>query len=127
MKNTTLALLCTLLLTTAVLAQAGTVPVAVGGHGDLDACMSQGQAKAPNADSGELLPVRVGPGAEYEQFGELEAGDVVNICDESGGWIGIVYGARDCGVGGPIAERKPYIGVCMTGWVPEKFIDVTAG
>jgi hypothetical protein len=112
----------------AALAAAGsTVPVQVGGQADTDACSSQGQVKELDPKGDNFLSVRVGPGADFDEIDKLQTGDVVNLCDQRGGWHGIVYGAKDCGVGKPMAKRIPYLGVCKTGWVSGKFIVAVAG
>jgi uncharacterized protein YgiM (DUF1202 family) len=98
-------------------APGSTMLVLVGGQGDGPACGSHGVIK-----SEEALPVYVGAGADYDQIDTLKSGAVVNICDKKGNWIGIVYGARDCGVSKPIAKRQSYLGVCKTGWVASKFV-----
>lgn len=111
---------------TAALAQSA-VPVTVGRYDpELDACGSQGQVTGLNPSGDNFLAVRVGPGVQYEKFDELHKGDVVNICEQQGGWLGIVYGKEDCGVGTPL-PKGPYAGPCRAGWVAEQYIVVTAG
>jgi hypothetical protein len=115
------------MLTTAVLAAAGsTVPVQVGGDADTDAC-AQGQVRELDPKGDNFLSVRVGPGADYDEIDKLHTGDIVNLCDKRGAWHGVVYGSKDCGVAKPIAKRQPYLGVCRTGWVSTKFIAAVAG
>jgi hypothetical protein len=115
-----------LIVATAAFAQAA-VPVTVGRYGaDLDACGSQGQVTGLNPGGDNFLAVRVGPGVQYEKFDELHKGDIVSICETQGGWLGIVYGKQDCGVGTPL-PKGPYAGPCRAGWVAEQYVVVIAG
>ena len=125
------AALAAVVFTTAALAQAA-VPVMVGRYDpELDACGSQGQVTGLNPDGDNFLAVRVGPGVQYEKIDELHKGEVVNICEGEGGWLGIVYrkdgdGFSECGVGTPL-PFGPYAGPCKTGWISERYIVIIAG
>ncbi|MEM1201544.1 MAG: integron [Pseudomonadota bacterium] len=115
----------------AATAWAGDVSVAVkvGGEADLDACGGVGEVYRLNPDGDNFLAVRAGPGSAHRMTDKLHSKDLVFMCDESGAWIGIVYGPDgvDCGVGTPIADRQPYAGTCASGWVHSRYIKLIAG
>ena len=71
------------------------------------------------------VPVRAAP---YDQAGEidrLDQGAEFFICarTQDQRWFGIVYdqggrASERCGVDGPVAARRDYLGPCAAGWVP---------
>jgi hypothetical protein len=109
------------------------VPVRVGELGpNFAACNARGATR----DRGTAAPVPV-RAAPFEQAGEiarLDPGADFFICartqDER--WFGIVYDegghATDrCGVDGPIAARRDYLGPCAAGWVPSARVRLVSG
>lgn len=115
-------------LSSAVIAQ-DDVPVMITPIEDMDACGLYGEVVNINT----FLAVRSGPGAEFQKLDELANGDAVYICDDSiDGWYGVVYPllSDSCDdVTSPAIVDKPYEydGICMSGWVSEKFIGNLAG
>jgi hypothetical protein len=107
------------------------VPVEVGGHDGLDACMSVGEVVGLNPDGDNFLAVREGPSTSYPKVDELHEGDEAFVCDEIDDWFGIVYRGEgdnlDCDVTSPIEPREPYQGDCRSGWVSSKFMEIIAG
>lgn len=100
-----------------------------GGEADLDACGSSGAVTGLRRDGDNFLAVRSGPAVTYRMLDKLLEDQSVQICDERGSWLGIVYGeaGQDCGTGSPVAKRQPYRGRCKSGWVSSKYIRLLAG
>lgn len=121
-----LALACLPALT---LAQSGRVPVMAGGDSDSDACGSQGVVQGLDPQGDGFLAVRAGPGSGYAMLDKVHNGYIVNLCDERGNWLGVVYSheTMDCGVGTPWPQSRPYAGPCLSGWVYRKFVGAFAG
>jgi len=122
-----LALACLPVLT---LAQGGRVPVMVGGEPDFDACGSQGVVKGLDPQGGDgFLAVRGGPGSGYAMLDKVYNGYILNLCDQRGNWLGVVYSheTMDCGVGTPWPRRQAYTGPCRSGWVYRKYVGDFAG
>ena len=105
------------------------VPVLVGGNGDLDACLSMAEVSGVRTS----LAVRSGPGVSYPQRDALKQGSHVHVCDGPSNalWTPIVYAPAgsdgDCGVSHPIPAKGPYRGACKTGWVRSRWLSVVAG
>ncbi len=104
-------------------------PVIIGQEEGLDACM--GFAEVVDAKSG-LVSVRAGPGAGYPETDRLKVGQFAYVCGGTSEWTGVVYGNRaqmksGCGVTSPVPKPVPYSGVCKSGWVRSKWINVVAG
>ncbi len=99
-------------------AQDAALPVTVGG--------GAGNACPQVAKAGGEIPVHVGPGAAYEVYDRIAAGQTVFLCEKTRSWYGIVYGKADCGVSQPITPRQGYIGACNTGWVEMRALTATA-
>ncbi|MEM8575471.1 MAG: SH3 domain-containing protein [Pseudomonadota bacterium] len=132
LKSQSLGLAAALALTgisITALAQQPQVPVLAGGEADYDACGSQGvvQGLDPNGDG--FLAVRSGPSSNYGMLDKVYNGAIVNLCDERGNWLGVVYSHEsvDCGVGTPWPRRQAYTGPCRSGWVFRKFVAGYAG
>jgi hypothetical protein len=63
-----------------------------------------------------FLAVRTGPGASYQQTGEVYRGDEVSVYDRRGGWYAITCMSGQC--------MRPLWGTPMpSGWVSRKYID----
>ena len=121
-----LILAAVLILAAAPLAAAE--PVRVGGNDGLDACMTLGAVTGLKRDGDNFLAVREGPGTRFPKIDELPQGYRIWLCDEKGGWIGIVYGHPNrCGVDTPMARRQAYKGPCASGWVSAKYVKELAG
>lgn len=99
----------------------------IGGSEEFDACGGVGEVTGLDPNGDYYLSVRTGPGTKYEEVDRLPMGAAVFLCDERGSWHGIVYPQGDCGVTTPVAVRQPYRGVCRSGWVYKKYINVIAG
>ena len=99
---------------------------------DLDACLSQGEVTGLDAQGDNYLTVRAGPGRDARDIGRLGPGHIVDVCEESGGWLGVVFGPagrpeEDCGVGSPMPRPRRYDGPCHSGWVAKRYIRIVAG
>ncbi|RIY01636.1 integron [Aureimonas flava] len=109
----------------------GLVPVEIGGDAEFDACPSLGRIVGLDPNGDNFLSVREGPAAGHRERDRLGASTLVAICDERGPWFGIVYPAggtdTDCGVSSPRETRIPYRGLCRSGWVHGRFVQVVAG
>ncbi|MEM7191541.1 MAG: integron [Pseudomonadota bacterium] len=110
-------------------AQRPQTPVMVGGDADYDACGSQGVVKGLKASGDGFLAVRAGPGSNNAMLDKVYNGYILSLCDERGGWYGVVYSheSRDCGVSTPWPRRQPYSGPCRSGWVYKKYVGAYAG
>lgn len=108
-------------------------PVRVGELGpNFAACNGRGATR----DRGPSAPVPV-RAAPYDQAGEidrLDQGAEFFICSRTQDqrWFGIVYDAGGraadrCGVDGPIAARRDYLGPCAAGWVPSARVRLISG
>ncbi|WMS42340.1 SH3 domain-containing protein [Acuticoccus sp. MNP-M23] len=110
----------------AATAQPLDVPVMIGAEADLDACTGVGRIARLDPNGDGFLAVRRGPEAGYAKIDELYNNDVVTICDENGGWYGIVYG-QNCGTSSPVPRPMAYSGPCRNGWVYGRYVDYIAG
>ena len=106
-------------------------PVMVGGSPEVDACGSIGVVARLKEVDGNFLAVRSGPRKNFKAIDKLTKRKRLYLCDyaASGAWIGLVYGPPDsnCGVTSPIGKRRPYQGLCKSGWVRADWVDVIAG
>ena len=110
-------------------AQQPIVPVLAGGEAEYDACGSQGAVRGLDAAGDGFLAVRGGPSSKHDMLDKIYNGQVVNLCDERGNWLGVVYSQKavDCGVGTPWPSRQVYSGPCSSGWVYRKYVIGFAG
>jgi len=126
-------LLAALLVGASALAATPDRPVRIGTVApDLDACLSQGEVTGLNPRGDNYLTVRAGPGRDARDIGRLGPGHIVNVCEERGEWLGIVFGPagrpeEDCGVGSNIPRPRAYDGPCHSGWVAARYIRIVAG
>ena len=108
-------------------------PVRVGELGpSFAACNARGAIR----DRGGAAPIVV-RAAPYERAGEIDRLPPASeffICTRSQDehWFGIVYDegghATDrCGVGGPIAPRRDYLGPCAAGWISSARVRLISG
>jgi hypothetical protein len=126
-------LLAALFIGTAAAAATPDRPVRIGTVApDLDACLSQGEVTGLNSQGDNYLTVRAGPGRDARDIGRLGPGHIVNVCEQRGEWLGIVFGPagrpeEDCGVGSPVPRPQRYDGPCHSGWVAARYIRIVAG
>lgn len=111
------------------LAQQPDVPVLAGGEAAFDACGSQGVVRGLDPKGDGFLAVRAGPSAKHAMLDKVYNGMIVNLCDQRGSWLGVVYAheAMDCGVGTPWPRRQAYSGPCRSGWVFHEYVAGYAG
>jgi hypothetical protein len=122
-----LAFACLPLATTA---RQSAVPVIVGQDPGYDACGTVGVVRGLNPQGGDgFLAVRAGPGSNYAMLDKVFNGYLLNICDDRGQWLGVVYSheTQDCGVGTPWPRAAAYTGPCFSGWVFRKYVTDYAG
>jgi hypothetical protein len=100
----------------------GPLAVTVGGDASAAACPLQASVAGLRGSS--TLAVRAGPGTGFARVDGLRNGSRVFLCDRSGdaGWVGIVYGAADCGLSAPITPPRAYAGACRSGWVRSNYL-----
>ncbi len=114
-------------------AMVGERPVRIGFDGPrFDACAAY--ATVINIGPGEdaRLSVRNAPADSAEEVDALAAGSGVAMCQETGGWIGIVYPQEEgelgsCGTGSPVPSVRDYDGPCRSGWVRDDYLKLIAG
>jgi hypothetical protein len=104
--------------------------------GELGASFAACNARGATRDRGGAEPISV-RAAPYDGAGEIDRlapGSDFFICTRSQDehWFGIVYDegghATDrCGVGGPIAARRDYLGPCAAGWVSSARVRLVSG
>jgi hypothetical protein len=108
-------------------------PVRIGELGaNFAACNGRGAVRERGTPA--PVPVRSAP---YDQAGEidrLEPGAEFFICARSQDqrWFGIVYdeggrAAERCGVAGPVAAPRSYLGPCAAGWVASAGVNLVSG
>lgn len=100
------------------------------GEGQMANC-SGGIVRGLDPAGDGFLAVRAGPGTNHRMLDRLRNGEGVRLCDQRGGWIGIVYGRKgeyggECHVNGAGPER-PYTGPCHSGWAHRRWIEFVAG
>lgn len=132
MKTPIIAGLLAMLAASPLLAQpqhtGGNRPVMLKADDGLDPC-SLGVISG--AAEGAIM-VFPGDSADLDVTDYLPDGQKVWICDgdRDGDMIGIVYSAdpdKDCKVGSPVIEDRPYLGPCKWGWVKGEWVQVLAG
>ena len=108
------------------------VPVTIAaGDGQMANC-SGGVVTGLKPGGDGFLAVRAGPGTGYRMLDRLHNGEGVLLCDQSGDWVGIVYGGggeyggNGCNVDGAGPEY-PYSGPCRSGWAHGRWIELVAG
>ncbi len=108
-------------------------PVRIGFDGpEMDACGGYGEIKELNPDGDNFLTVRAAPTTDADELDRLTSGTGISICETADGWIGIVYegsgaAGTGCGVGSPVPRMREYDGVCRSGWVNQRFVELIAG
>ena len=116
---------------TAAVAQSGERPVRYGLNGpELDGCTPYSEISGLNPRGDNFVSVRAAPTTAGRELDRLGPGRRVWICEEAGGWAGIVYGPRgsvDCNVESPIPRARPYRGPCRSGWVSSRYVTPIAG
>ncbi len=99
----------------------------VDGAQGMDACHTNARLTGTGA-----IAIREAPDAGARQNDEGETGLIVEICERTDGWVGIVWKGEgdpehDCGTGANLPGPKNYDGPCRSGWVAEANVEVTAG
>ena len=125
----TLAALVLICLPLATTAQQSAVPVIAGQDPGYDACGTVGVVRGLNPKGDGFLAVRAGPSANYAMLDKVYNGYLLNICDQRGSWLGVVYAheTKDCGVSTPWPRAGAYSGPCLSGWVFKKYVGDYAG
>jgi len=110
------------------LAQSRGVQIGLDGP-NYDACGSTGQVYNLNPNGDNYLSVRSRPSSNGRELDRLGPNQWVRMCEESGGWHGVVYSKsdEDCGVSSPVSPQRTYSGNCKSGWVFGKYIKLIAG
>jgi hypothetical protein len=125
-----LAALVLACLPAATIARQQHVPVIAGQGPEFDACGTVGVVRGLDPQGGDgFLAVRAGPGSGYAMLDKVYNGYLLNICDDRGQWLGVVYSheTQDCGVGTPWPRARAYTGPCRSGWVFRKYVTDYAG
>jgi hypothetical protein len=121
-----LALAC---LPAATLAQDASVPVIAGQIHGYDDCGLVGVVRGLDPRGDGFLAVRAGPGSTFAKVDEVYADQLLNVCDDRGKWLGVVYSheSEDCGVSTPWPRPAAYTGPCRSGWVYRTYVKDFAG
>jgi hypothetical protein len=121
-----LALAC---LPAATLALDASVPVIAGQIHGYDACGLVGVVRGLDPRGDGFLAVRAGPGSTFAKVDEVYADQLLNVCDDRGKWLGVVYSheSEDCGVSTPWPRPAAYTGPCRSGWVYRTYVKDFAG
>ena len=112
----------------------GARPVRIGENGaNFAACGAMG---AVTLQQGKSIAVRAAPFVEADKVGRIVAGQRVYICTRSidQRWLGVVIpkvpedgAALDgCGVTERVERPQAYDGQCLSGWVPNALVRLTA-
>ncbi len=104
--------------------------VLVGGDSELDACGTRIQVMGLKPVKGNFLALREGPGVKYPIVAKLANGTDLWLCDDKmAKWVAVVVVEEDmdCGLSTPIADRTPYSGLCLSGWVHRDYLELIAG
>jgi len=109
------------------------VPVRIGELGpNFAACNARGATRDRGASA--PVPVRAAPFEQAGEIARLELGSDFFICarTQDQRWFGIVYdegghATERCGVDGPAAVRRDYLGPCAAGWVPAARVRLVSG
>ena len=65
--------------------------------------------------------LRSGPGENFAIVAMLKSGHVVSGCDEQYGWDGVIDGQYGtCSIGISVPTKRPYDGLCDSGWIDQK-------
>ena len=110
-------------------AQSGRVPVIAGQICGYDACGSVGVVRGLDPRGDGFLAVRAGPGSAYAMLDKVYSDQLLNVCDDRGKWLGVVYSheSEDCGVSTPWPQPAAYTGPCRSGWVYRTYVKDFAG
>jgi hypothetical protein len=115
----------------AAVAQPGARPVRYGLNGpELDGCTPYSEIRGLNPRGDNFVSVRAAPTTAGRELDRLGPGRKVWICEEAGGWAGIVYGPRastGCNVERPLPRVRAYRGPCRSGWVSSRYVTPIAG
>ncbi len=111
---------------------AARVPIVIHLDGDTDSCQSTGEVAHLDPKGDNFLSVQSGPGGKpYVEIDRLPPKKEVYVCENRGGWYGVVYGAKggeDCKTDLSAKQiSRIYTGPCRSGWVAIKYINIIAG
>jgi hypothetical protein len=111
------------------MAQGASVPVIAGQNPGYDACGRVGLVHGLDPKGDGFLAVRAGPGSGYAMLDKVHNDALINICDDRGKWLGVVYSheTEDCGVSSPWPRPAAYTGPCRSGWVYRTYVKDFAG
>ncbi|WP_419804749.1 hypothetical protein [Terriglobus sp.] len=94
-------------------------------------CQSNGMVVHLDPKGDNYLSVQSGPGGKpYVEKDRLHSGQEVYVCDERGGWYGVIYDLspmRDCKYERSRNGRFEYTGPCKYGWVSKRYVEIIAG
>lgn len=108
-------------------------PVRIGELGpNFAACNGRGAVR--DRGTAAPVPVRAAPFDRSAEIDRLDPGAEFFICarTQDAAWFGIVYdeggrAAERCGVDGPVAVRRDYLGPCAAGWVASARVRLVSG
>lgn len=105
-------------------------PIIVGRDRELDACTSRGQIVGLDPKGDGFLSVRSGP--KGKEVDRVFNGQTVDMCDEAGDWVGIVYAMTGqdqavCNLERSLDKPVPYTGPCRYGWVHKEYVKQISG
>ena len=94
------------------MAQGASVPVIAGQNPGYDACGRVGLVDGLDPKGDGFLAVRAGPGSGYAMLDKVYNDALINICDDRGKRLGVVYSheTKDCGVSTPWPRPAAYTG-----------------
>ena len=103
-------------------------PVSIGFNGPrFAACPSFGEVVNIRAGEDSFLSVREAPANSAAEVAQLSLGAIVSMCQNTGGWVGIVYAPQDdpeldCGTSSSVPDVREYEGPCSSGWVRDDYL-----
>ncbi|MBJ3763319.1 SH3 domain-containing protein [Maribius pontilimi] len=129
MPRATVFSACLLILAHSAAAADLDVPITeMAGDGRAATCAGSIVAGLDPAGDG-FLAVRSGPGTNYRKIDELRNGDVVNVFEGVGPWVGVTYGRVSDGWPDPCANTGPARRVrdSQKGWIHSNWLEDLAG
>ena len=104
------------------------VPVIAGQIHGYDACGLVGVVRGLDPRGDGFLAVRAGPGSTFDKIDEVYDDQLLNVCDDRGKWLGVVY-SHETGLRRftPWPRPAAYTGPCRSGWVYRTYVKDFAG